>query len=252
LLEGGFDDEGNFVYLPISSTKGMTELFRRKVIKYYEENKLINSDFAQNLLSWKNSGFSIDNSVRIYSSNDKARESLAQYIARAPISLEKLKYEAFHGKVLFKTPKYNDYFKENFRSFDVLDFIALVTAHIPPKHKQYIRRYGLYSSRSRGKWKEKEHLCRLAPDGWKEKHKITEKSQQEVVVEETPAVGTKQQKSAWARLIKKVYGVDPLICPKCGSIMRIIAFILDPAETEKIIKHLIKIGRAPPGVSKAS
>jgi hypothetical protein len=99
----------------------MTELFRRKVIRYFEENKLINQDFARNLLSWKNSGFSIDNSVRIFGSDNKTRESLAQYIARAPISLEKLKYEPFHGKILFKTPKYNDYFKENFKSFDVLD-----------------------------------------------------------------------------------------------------------------------------------
>ncbi|MBN2442240.1 MAG: transposase [Spirochaetales bacterium] len=121
LLEGGFDDTGNFIYLPISSTKQMAELFRRKMIWYFEKNKLLNTDFALNLLSWKNSGFSIDNSVRIYGSDNKARESLAQYIARAPVSLEKLKYEPFHGKVLFKTPKYNDYFKENFKSFDVLD-----------------------------------------------------------------------------------------------------------------------------------
>ena len=86
LIEGGFDDDGNFVYLPISSTKQMTELFRRKVIKYFEENKLINTNFAGNLLSWKNSGFSIDNSVIIYGSDHNARESLAQYIARCPIS----------------------------------------------------------------------------------------------------------------------------------------------------------------------
>ena len=67
----------------------------------------INQKFTKNLLSWKNSGFSIDNSVRICISDNNARESLAQYIARCPISLEKIKYEAFHGKVLFKTPKYN-------------------------------------------------------------------------------------------------------------------------------------------------
>ncbi|MDP3011563.1 MAG: hypothetical protein Q8N27_02495 [Candidatus Hydromicrobium sp.] len=29
---------------------------------------------------------------------------------------------------------------------------------------------------------------------------------------------------SWARLIKKIYEVDPLICPKCGGQMRIIAF----------------------------
>ena len=99
----------------------MTELFRRKGIRCFEEKKLINPVFVLNLLSWKNSGFSIDNSVRIYGSDNKARESLAQYIVRVLISLEKLKYEPFHGKVLFKTPKYNDYFKENFKSFVVLD-----------------------------------------------------------------------------------------------------------------------------------
>jgi len=180
---------------------------------------------------------------------------LAQYIARAPVSLEKLKYEPFHGKVLFKTPKYNDYFKENFKSFDVLDFIALVTANIPPKHKQYIRRYGLYSSRSRGKWKEHEHLCRLAPNGWKEKQEIAvvvSQGAEEEASRETPAVGTKQQRSAWAKLIKKVYGVDPLVCTKCGSEMKIIAIILDPEETTKILRHLVKTGKSPPGFNPNS
>jgi len=132
LIEGGFDEEGKFVYLPISSTLPMTELFRKLVIKHFQEKKLINDKFAQNLLSWKNSGFSIDNSVMIFGDDDKAKEALAQYIARCPISLEKIIYEPFHGKVLFKTPKYNEYFKENFKSFAALDFIAEVTAHIPP------------------------------------------------------------------------------------------------------------------------
>ena len=30
---------------------------------------------------------------------------------------------------------------------------------------------------------------------------------------------------SWARLIKKIYEVDPLLCPECGGDMRIIAFI---------------------------
>lgn len=68
ILEGAFDKEGNFVYLP--------ELFRRLVIKYFQEKKLINEKFAHNLLSWKNSGFSVDNSIRIYGNDNKAREAL--------------------------------------------------------------------------------------------------------------------------------------------------------------------------------
>ena len=108
-------------------------------------------------------------------------------------------------------------------------------------------------SRSRGKWKEHKHLCRFAPDGWKEKQEIVEVVPQEESSRETPAAGTKQQRSAWAsfpmetELIKKVYGVDPLICPKCGSEMKIIAIIMDPEEIKKILHHLIKTGKSPPG-----
>ena len=230
----------------------MTELFRNICIKYFEDNKLINKDFARNLLSWKNSGFSIDNSVRIFSSDDKAKESLAQYIARCPISLEKIKYEPFHGKVLFKTPKYNDYFKENFKAFNALDFIAEVTAHIPPKNKQYIRRYGLYSSRTRGKWEEYEYISRLAPSGWKKKHDQKTDSEDSLpdIKECSPA--EKERKSAWARLIKKVYGVDLLVCPECGSEMKILAIIFDPEEVKKILTYLVKIGRSPPNFDPAS
>jgi len=43
---------------------------------------ILERGFDENLLSWKNSGFSIDNSIQLYSTDKKARESLAQYIAK--------------------------------------------------------------------------------------------------------------------------------------------------------------------------
>ena len=81
----------------------------------------------------------IDNSVRIL--DESAQESLAEYIARPPISLKKIRYEQFKGKVLFHT-KYSQYFKQNVHLFDALDFLAELTQHIPPKRLQLIRRYG--------------------------------------------------------------------------------------------------------------
>ena len=59
---------------------------------------------------------------------------------------------------------YNEYFKENLKLFDAPDFIVLLTVHIPQKGVHLIRRYGLYSSRSRGKWIDKPYVVRLAPD----------------------------------------------------------------------------------------
>ncbi len=88
VLEGGFDEEGNFVYIPFSSLQKMTEYFRRKVINLFLKDEMINEDFARNLLSWMHSGFSIDNSVQILT--DKARVNLSEYISKAPVSLKKL------------------------------------------------------------------------------------------------------------------------------------------------------------------
>jgi len=42
----------------------------------------------------------------------------------------------------------------------------------------------------------------------------------------------------WAEIIRKVYEVDPLFCPSCGSQMRVIAFIEEPKVIDKIIRHL--------------
>jgi late competence protein required for DNA uptake (superfamily II DNA/RNA helicase) len=42
----------------------------------------------------------------------------------------------------------------------------------------------------------------------------------------------------WAEMIKKVYEIDPLICPKCGGTMRIVSFIEDYKVIDKIIKYL--------------
>jgi len=78
---------------------------------------------------------------------------------------------------------------------------------------------------------------------------------QELPSEPTPnktlTVPRRACRSAWARLIAKVYEVDPLICPRCGSEMKLIAVITNPSEVGTILRHLIKIGRAPSGLDPA-
>ena len=64
---------------------------------------------ANNLLRWRHSGFSVDASILLPGGSSKERENLAQYLARPPISLKKVSFESFRGKVLFHT-SYNDYF----------------------------------------------------------------------------------------------------------------------------------------------
>jgi hypothetical protein len=39
-------------------------------------------------------------------------------------------------------------------------------------------------------------------------------------------------------MIRRVYGVDPLTCPRCGSKMDVIAVITDDEVVQRILKHL--------------
>ncbi|MFC1746530.1 hypothetical protein ACFL35_21230 [Candidatus Riflebacteria bacterium] len=64
-----------------------------------------------------------------------------------------------------------------------------------------------------------------------------------------PAKSKKEFRKNWARLIQKIYEVDPLECPKCGGAMRVISFIEEPPVIEKILRHLglwFTASRAPP------
>ena len=49
-----------------------------------------------------------------------------------------------------------------------------------------------------------------------------------------------------ARLLKRVFDIDPAHCPQCGGDFKIIAAIEDPAVIAKILTHLGLPARAPP------
>ena len=57
---------------------------------------------------------------------------------------------------------------------------------------------------------------------------------------------TKAARSTWARLIKKVYEVDPLICPHCGGQMRFLAVIEEPPVIERILDQIGEWCPSPP------
>ncbi len=80
--------------------------------------------------------------------------------------------------------------------------------HIPNKGEQMVRYYGYYSNKSRGMRKKAgidDQVPALAES----------------------AVSSTAFRRNWARLIQKIYQIDPLLCPKCQGPMKIISFIED-------------------------
>ena len=101
-----------------------------------------------------------------------------------------------------------------------------------------------------------DYIADRAPQGWRAEHDQTVGSDQTVLgfspLSDSEEVDSTARKSAWARLLARVYEVEPFVCPECGSPMKVIAVIQDPDEIKHILRHLIKIGRAPPGLDESS
>ena len=51
-------------------------------------------------------------------------------------------------------------------------------------------------------------------------------------------LSSKEARQNWARLIQKIYEVDPLVCPKCHGSMKVISIIDDFEIIDKILNHL--------------
>lgn len=96
-----------------------------------------------------------------------------------------------------------------------------------------------------------EYVARHAPDGWKDAHQEpgTKEQNKDIANDATEDAHSGNNGSVWARLIAKVYEVDPLVCTKCGGEMKVVAVIIDSVEVEKILKHLVKTGKSPPGLN---
>ena len=110
--------------------------------------------------------------------------------------------------------------------WSVLEFVARGTDHIPESGQQLIRNWGYYSNASRGKRRlnseleappaqEGNDLVEQDVDGWRRRPKLT-----------------------WAKLIQKVFEIDPLLCRFCGTEMKIISFITEYPVIKKILSHI--------------
>ncbi len=74
----------------------LTEKVRRRFVRWFRMQRLIDADAASDMLRWENSGFSVDASVRItlvdrdVPSYFRSLEHMLRYCARPPFALERL------------------------------------------------------------------------------------------------------------------------------------------------------------------
>lgn len=67
------------------------------------------------------------------------------------------------------------------------------------------------------------------------------------------ALPLREGRRRWAELLRRIYEVDPLMCPACGGAMRILAFITEGAVIDQVLAHLRRTrgdARGPPSTQR--
>jgi hypothetical protein len=175
-------------------------------------------EFHKVLLSWVHPGFSVHVGPAILPDDKTALKHLARYCTRAPLRLDALE-ETAQGVVVRTPPD-----PRTGQTQLILDPLALIHRlgqQIPAPHQHLVRYYGYYANRSRGA---------RAARGQAPVHGSVD------VKDDAPNLRARRR--SWARLLRRIFEVDPLLCPKCQSQMKIVSVLTDPPVVDRILRHL--------------
>ncbi|NBX30276.1 hypothetical protein EBR04_07540, partial [bacterium] len=254
----------------------LTERVRRRVIRRFRMQRLLDAAAAADMFAWENSGFSVDASVRItlidrdVPSYFQSLEHLLRYCARPPFALERLSVirdaDGRIARIRYVLPRHKAATwvgpgrdRKSTRpgangvvELSPFEFLDRLADLVPPPRKHRHRYHGVFAPNHR----LRKAVTALA---------IGNIGKQRDAASGGHATGghvsggccaanhaTLRPRShdtsriAWAKLLARVREEFPLECPSCGGDIRLIAFITEPGPIRKILTHLGEPLEPPP------
>ena len=213
---GVFMEDGSFHSQEIDQ-EALTRHFENYLLSAFVAKELITDEVVREILYQSHSGFNVW--VGEPFTDKESSLFVARYVERGPLSLEKLRIQ---DDIISYTTTGGTAHK-----FDALEFLALLSSHVPRPYESVTRYYGRYSSRARGERMKRESAA--SP--------------------EIPPEPKRSPSLTWRECFKRIYEIDPLECPWCKGTMRIVSFIQDPHELKRIMDSLgLPEFRAPPKI----
>ena len=242
---------------------------RRRVLAAYRRHGVLDADAAKEMAAWDHGGgFSVDASVGIAADDRAALERVLRYCARPCWASERLT-QADDGErliYLFDKPRPDGSWQVTLTPLELLDRLA---RFIPPPRRHLHRYHGVFAPHAalRAQVAARAGEVIAAPVA----PAIAQSATSVPVAPEAPAAAGNLADAirahlglpanisplpepttaaspgvrAWARLIARIYEVDPLRCRRCGGSMQLIAFITERAVIVRILDHLGEPSRAP-------
>ena len=239
-LDGVIDSTGTFHRLTECNIEHIQATFEQYIFDALLAEELIGREVVSSMQTWEHSGLNVFSAEPIEADDEQARLFVARYLKKSPIALDRLSLDESADKPEIVCSRNCDDGVDT-RSFSPLEFLAEISQHIPDTWEQTTRYFGCYAARSR---KLLDSVKRTLPES-------VALAAEHAQLVPSDLKSTKPASKCWARWIKKVYEVDPLVCKKCGADMKIIAFVHKASEIEKISANLgIRQYRAPPPIRK--
>jgi len=249
----------------------LAEAFRQAFLEALEKAGRLRPATRARLLAWRHSGFSVSATQRVPAGHTSQAERLARYATRVVVASSKV-HAVGEGRVRIDTPP-DPRTGRMAVEMDVLEAVHATCQHVPPGRMHLVRYYGSYANRRRRSVREAR--ARLAGDvppravnaAEGEADAETRGAVPSVVEAASspasslpaspapPGSAEARRRQAWAQLLRKVFEVEPLVCPRCGQEMKIVARIADHAIIDRILRHRSRKGmvsvfeenaRAPP------
>ena len=247
---------------------------QKRILRAFVGRGLLESFEAKEMLGYSHSGFSVDVGVCIEAYDRVGLERLLRYCARPPFAMERLRKAG--SELVYRCGKqHSEPRSDSIRGSKAdelhltpLELIDRIAALIPPPRTHRHRYFGVLAPNSPLRSAVTAMAAAPAqvaavpaePASAGECSQSPAQSGHAGASAAGPA-NTPEPKQAsappkraahylWAVLIARIYEVFPLVCPNCGGLMHIIAFIAHSADIRQILDH-IGVDAEPPHITPA-
>ena len=182
-------------------------------------------------------GFSLHANVAIAASDRPGLERLCRYTARPPLATERLS-SGSDGRLTYrlKRPWSNG---TTHIILEPLELVEKLAALVPPPRFHLVRYHGVLAPAAT--WRSQ-----IVPALPHDDSGDSDCSHPPATEESVPQPLPRRHNYSWSQLMRRVFAIDVLECPRCGGRLRILAAIQSPDAIRKILDCLGLPSRAPP------
>ncbi len=217
---------------------------RRRILRAFVRRGRIDVQTRKEMEAWDHGGgFSLDASVRIAANDRPGLERLLRDCARPSFAADRLE-ELDAQRLIYHLPKPGPDGRTQI-ILSTLELIGRTAALVPPPRQHRHRYYGVLAPNS----PLRSAVNALAPESVAPAP-ASNRAVKTAAEDPPEKIWRSPARYLWVMLLARIDEAFPLTCPRCGTAMRIIAFITEAVDVRAILEHIGEPA-TPPRIAQA-